>query len=82
MVSAMRGIEEKAPLLPVNGTSKHWVRKYLARKKDILLEALDKNHAPMCRKRERWFGRKCAGYCEVSEICAGIDSKEVTCTQS
>jgi len=81
MVSAMRGIEEKAPLVPVNGISKNWVRKYLARKKDMLLEALDKNHAPMCRKRETWSGRKCAGYCEVSEICATLNEDE-PCTQS
>jgi len=77
----MRGIEEKAPLVPVNGISKNWVRKYLARKKDMLLEALDKNHAPMCRKREMWDGRKCAGYCEVSEICVTLNEEE-PCTQS
>jgi len=82
MVSAMRGIEEKAPLVPVRGISKHLIRKYLARKKGMLLEALDKDDAPMCRKRERWFGRKCAGYCEVSELCSGLESKEASCTQS
>jgi hypothetical protein len=42
----MRGIEEKAPLVPVNGISKNWVRKYLARKKDMLLEATERGYEP------------------------------------
>jgi len=79
MVSTMRGIEEKAPLVPVNGISKNWVRKYLARKKEMLLEALEKNYAPVCRKRETWYGRKCSGYCEVSELCASVGGKVTSC---
>lgn len=72
MVSAMRGIEEKAPLVPVHGISSHWIKKYLGRKRSLLFQALEKDYAPKCRKRENWNGRKCAGYCEVSEICATI----------
>jgi hypothetical protein len=76
MISTMRGIEEKAPLIPVNGISRHWIEKYLRRKRDLLLEALSKDYAPKCRKRETWYGRKCADYCEVNEICTTIDGKE------
>lgn len=71
LISAMRHIEEKAPLIPVHGVSKRWVDRYLGRKKDILLDAIDKDHAPLCRLRERWFGKKCGSYCEVSEQCRG-----------
>ncbi len=76
MVSAMRGIEEKAPLVPVNGISGHWIRKYLGRKRELLLSALDKDYAPKCRRRETWEGRKCVKYCEVSEICTALKEKE------
>ena len=71
-VSTMRGIKEKAPLIPVNGISSHWIQKYLTRKKELLHEALEKDYAPKCRKRETWYGRKCNGYCEVSEVCISI----------
>jgi len=53
----------------VNGISKHWVDRYLRRKKEMLFEALEKDYAPLCRKRERWFGKKCTEYCEVKEQC-------------
>jgi hypothetical protein len=70
MVSTQRGIEEKAPLLPVNGISSYWVSKYLSRKKELLLTYLDKNKIPpLCRKKETWNGKKCQQYCEVKEQC-------------
>ena len=75
MVSTMRGIEEKAPLIPINGISSHWIKKYLKRKKEMLLDALKNGYAPKCRARETWNGRKCNGYCEVSEICLTLDRK-------
>jgi hypothetical protein len=72
MVSAMRHIEEKAPLIPVNGISKHWIDRYLQRKRDLLFEALENDYSPVCRKRERWDGRKCQKYCDVSEACQQV----------
>lgn len=72
LVSTKRGIEEKAPLIPVNGISKHWIDKYLRRKRELLFEAIKKDYAPKCRKRDTWFGRKCAGICEVAEICNSL----------
>jgi len=78
MVSAMRGIEEKAPLVPINGISSRWIRKYFSRKRELLLDALQKDYAPRCRRRETWEGRKCAGYCEVSELCTALDGKEAS----
>lgn len=69
IVSKMRCIEEKAPLIPINGISPHWIKKYLTRKRDMLMLALESNTAPLCRRRERWFERRCAQYCEVVEHC-------------
>jgi hypothetical protein len=72
LVSAMRKIEEKAPLIPVNGISKHWIDRYLQRKRDLLFEALGHDYSPLCRKRDRWDGRKCINYCDVKEQCQGV----------
>jgi hypothetical protein len=76
MVSAMRHIEEKAPLIPVNGISKHWIDRYLSRKKELLFDALEQDYSPLCRKRDRWDGRKCPKYCDVSEACQHIEGWE------
>ena len=72
MVSIKRGIEEKAPLIPVNGVSQHWTDRYLRRKREMLFAALKENYAPPCRQRERWFGRKCIDICEVREQCRAL----------
>ena len=69
MITSQMGITEKAPLIQINGVSKHWVDKYLRRKKELLLEALQKDKSPLCRKKERWDGNKCEKYCEVKEQC-------------
>lgn len=70
MISAQRGIQEKAPLVPVNGVSSHWKTKYLKRKKELLLYYLNtKTVPPLCRRRESWNGRKCKDICEVREQC-------------
>lgn len=72
MINAMRGLTEKAPLIPVNGISKHWIDKYLSAKKALLIEALDREYSPLCRKRERWDGRKCNGFCDVKDHCQQV----------
>jgi len=70
MVSAQRGIEENAPLIPVNGISKHWVDRYLRKKRELLLEALKNDEVPPpCRRRETWDGKKCTRFCEVRDNC-------------
>ncbi len=76
MISAIRKIEEKAPLIPVNGISKQWVDRYLQRKRDLLFNALEQDYSPLCRKRDRWYGRKCLNYCDVKEQCQGVGGWE------
>ena len=73
LISQQRGITENAPLVPVNGVSIHWVRKYLGRKRDLLINALNNNELPnLCRRRETWDGRKCQKYCEVRDNCLSL----------
>lgn len=76
MISALRGLKEKAPLIPINGVSKHWIDRFFRKKRAMLFEALEKDYSPLCRRRERWLGKKCDGYCEVKEECLLIGGWE------
>lgn len=71
-ISISRGIQERAPLILLNGISSHWIKKYLTRKKELLLQALERDYAPKCRRTDSWHGRKCNGFCDVKEICEKI----------
>lgn len=74
-IAEIRGLTEKAPVILVNGISRYWVEKYLHKKKEMLLEALEKDSAPVCHRRERWDGRKCKS-CEVREYCTQLPGWE------
>ena len=70
-VARQRNVTVNAPLIPVNGMSKVWVDRYLSRKRDLLLTALEQGFAPICRRRERWDkDKKCIDYCDVHDHCA------------
>ena len=75
MVSKMRKIEVNAPVIPINGVSKRWVDRYMRRKRELLLEALETKKARVCSVRERWaynknkVGRKCKSFCDVRGYC-------------
>jgi len=81
-----RGIKEKAPLIPVNGVSSHWVQAYLQRKRELLLMAIEKEHTAPCRRSSRWYPSepskptfkeiltclKCSKYCTVKSFCKEV----------
>lgn len=70
LMANMRGVESKAKLIPINRISDYWIKKYMQKKKDRLLDALaNKKLPPLCNSRERWKGRKCEKYCNVREVC-------------
>lgn len=68
-ISFSRGISERSPLIILHGVSSHWVKKYLSKKRQMLEQALKNDYAPLCRRIETWNGKKCKGFCDVSEIC-------------
>jgi hypothetical protein len=75
-IAASRGVTQEVYLIPINRISDRWIKKYLRRKAQLLREALETKIMPKpCSKRERWGGKKCAEYCEVSEFCDCIDAK-------
>jgi hypothetical protein len=85
-VQRERGITEKAPLIPLNGISSVWVQRYMGRKRDLLLEALDKGYMSPCRRSSRWYPKephkptfkealtclKCSKYCNVKPFCKEV----------
>lgn len=67
-----RGITDNAYLVPVNKISDHWVERYMKKKADDLLKALDSGvMPPPCKPRECWHGNKCSKFCAVAQYCKG-----------
>ena len=71
-VARDRGITGNTFIIPLNGVSSHWIKKYLGRKRELLLQAIEKDYSPKCRRSDIWGGLKCKKYCDVSKICEGI----------
>lgn len=75
--AAMNGVGQNALLLPINHIPDRHIKAYMQTKRDRLLQALEPaNTAPRCKPRECWNGRKCQGYCNVSEYCRIADEVE------
>jgi len=69
-MATSRGVTEPGYLVPINRITDKWVQAYMTKKAKNLSIALETNvMPPPCRPRERWGGRKCSGYCQVSEFC-------------
>lgn len=66
-----RGIYDNAYLVEVGKISDNWMHKYMQKKANDLLRALDTNVVPPpCKPHERWSGdNKCKKFCPVSKWC-------------
>ena len=85
-----RGIPSAAPVIIVNGISSHWVSRYMQRKRDLLLKAIEDDYSPPCRRADRWYPNekkdasfaqrikcmKCSSYCSLFEFCKEIGERE------
>lgn len=60
---------DAGPVLVVDVIPDNVIKEYFTRKKSELLSALSGGQAAPCTDHERWGGRKCNGYCSVSEFC-------------
>ncbi|MDR3599396.1 MAG: hypothetical protein P4L49_02755 [Desulfosporosinus sp.] len=68
--AAMNGVEQNGTLIPIGNIPDRHIKAYMQRKKDLLIGTMEVNSTPpKCRTRETWNGRKCQGYCNVSEYC-------------
>lgn len=69
-IATQRGITEPSYLVPINKISDIWVERYMRKKSQDLIYALENNvMPPPCRHRECWGGRKCKDYCNVWQFC-------------
>ena len=74
-ISTERGITEPLYIIPINKISDRWIKRYLEAKAKRLSDALETNIVPgECSTHECWNGRKCEGYCPVSEQCKQLSS--------
>ena len=68
-----RGITEKTYYIDVPFNDDLMIDLYFEKKKHHLLLALERKIMPgPCTKIENWEGRRCQGYCAVSEACKAI----------
>ncbi|WP_127165016.1 hypothetical protein [Veillonella sp. 3960] len=74
-IASERGITEPLYLIPINKISDRWIKRYLEAKAKRLSDALETNIVPgECSAHECWNGRKCEGYCPVSEQCKKLSA--------
>ena len=65
-----RGISDNAYLVPVNKISDKWISRYMKKKSDDLISAMENNRLPPpCKPRECWGGNKCEKFCAVNKYC-------------
>lgn len=73
-IAQRRGIQQNGVLIEINRISDHWIRRYMRKKAELLLRALETRQVPpKCKPRERWSGRKCEKYCNVREACEDVE---------
>ena len=77
-IANSRGITQPGYLVPINKISDIWIERYMKKKADDLIKALETNTLPPpCRHSETWGGLKCERYCSVAEFCdVGRKAKE------
>ena len=65
-------------MIPINRISDHWLSRYLQAKTKRLQQAIETGVVPsLCSAKENWHGRKCDGYCVVSEQCKAIQQHQL-----
>lgn len=71
-----RGVMQNIVMIPVQRLDDEEVTAYFSEKNRALVNAVETRHIPPpCNSREKWEGRRCKEYCNVSEFCPEV-SKE------
>lgn len=69
-VAAERSIDRPLYLIKINKISDHWLKRYFSYKAAKLQKALDNKAIPsVCTAKERWYDKKCMGFCNVATMC-------------
>ncbi|GAH73972.1 unnamed protein product, partial [marine sediment metagenome] len=70
--ATQRGLDRNIYLIPVPRMQDEDVKNYFETKAAALHEALHTGYAPKCNDEETWSGRRCAGWCDVADVCKGM----------
>ncbi len=74
-IAESRGIFTNGELIQINRISDQWVRRYMNKKYQRLMTALETGKLPpRCSYRETWNRKKCEKYCTVSDKCYEIEN--------
>lgn len=77
-IATERYITQPIYLIPINRISDHWLSRYLQAKTKRLQQALETGIVPsLCSAKENWHGRKCDGYCVISEQCKAFQQHQL-----
>lgn len=69
-MATSRGVTERAYLIEVGKISDRWMERYMKKKSESLIKALDsKTVPPPCKSHECWSGNKCEKFCPVNKWC-------------
>lgn len=65
-----REITRPLYLIKINKISDRWLKKYFQYKAGKLQQALKNKQLPSaCTAKERWYDRKCLGFCDAAPMC-------------
>jgi hypothetical protein len=70
-----RGITENLYIIPIPRMNDVEVLYYYDQLQQAVDEAFATGYAPRCSAEESWEGRRCDGFCEVSEACRSMDQE-------
>lgn len=75
-IAKSRGIEKNLYIIPVNRLSETEVLEFYRTLSNEVEEGFKAGFVRKCNFWESWEGRKCDGYCEVSEDCKSMDKTQ------
>ncbi len=76
-IANSRGITEKTYYIGIPFKDDKMIDEYFEMKKNHLLIALERKIMPgLCTELECWEGRRCQGYCSVSDTCRAVGDNQ------
>jgi hypothetical protein len=69
MIANSRGITKPIYMIDIPIIPNYEVEAFFKPRAELLLSAVRTGDAVVCTNEERWYGKKCAEYCDVAEFC-------------
>jgi hypothetical protein len=75
-IANQRGIDKNTYVIPVKKLPDGKVLHFYKMLQIEVEMAFRRGYAPMCNSWESWDGRRCNGYCEVSDVCKKLQKEK------